>query len=122
MGAIGWLKNPFSKNSFNNHGSNTKQVNGIIIFYAESGPIVNCHFSHNLHKLGQSPFSRVQAWDKADFLISAGWLLTSRLWPGNTTCRWGTAFITSWQSYSPNSSTRFWWQDEQKWRRLHENA
>lgn len=36
--------------------------------------------------------------------------------------RCGTALMTSWQSHSPNSITRFWWQDEQKWRCLQENA
>ncbi len=32
-----------------------------------------------------------------------------------TKCRWGTALITSLQSYSPNSTSRFLWQDGQKW-------
>jgi len=36
--------------------------------------------------------------------------------------RWGTFFRTFPHTHSPNSTTRFWWQEGQKCRRLHENA
>lgn len=40
----------------------------------------------------------------------------------NTYWRWGTGASTSSATQAPNGSTRFWWQEGQKYRPLHEKA